>query len=353
MQNVDLREGLLQGAVSIECLEDGVKPWRIPYDHYELFAPNGLKGRAETPAGVRVCLTSDTDRIALQVDACKEKRLFDCVIDDKQVITAALGAGEETVRFEDLGSCRKRIDLYLPQTAPVVLRRLLISAGARWHVETSGRRRWIAYGSSITQCVDAYSPATTWPAIVARSKGLDLTCLGYRGNCHMEPMVARMIRDLPAELISLCLGINIYGNRSFSLRTFRAMVIGFIMIVRERHPLTPIVVISPICSPPRESKENAVGLTLEIMREEIREAYLALCRHGDSALYLIDGLELIGHADVRYLSDELHPNPEGYVLMADRFEACLAASGLWDRLPGRSEAAGCTESPKIGAKLQR
>lgn len=351
MQSVDLREELLHGAVSIQWLEDGVKPWRIPYDHYELFAPNGLKGRAETPAGVRVGLISDTDRIALQVDACKETRLFDCVIDENRVITVELAAGEETVRFEDLGSFSKRIDIYLPQTAPVILRRLFVSADARWHIEPSGRPRWIAYGSSITQCVDAYSPATTWPAIVARRKGLDLTCLGYRGNCHMEPMVARMIRDLPAELISLCLGINVYGNRSFSLRTFRAMVIGFIMIVRERHPLTPIVIMSPICSPPRESKENAVGLTLEIMRSEIREAYLALGRHGDSALYLIDGLELIGPADVQYLPDALHPNAEGYALMADRFEARLASSGLWEKLPGRSEAAS-TELPKAGVKLQ-
>ena len=33
----------------------------------------------------------------------------------------------------------------------------------------------------------------------ARTHNLDLTCLGYGGQCHLDPIVASMIRDLPAD----------------------------------------------------------------------------------------------------------------------------------------------------------
>src|SRR5690606_22404431 len=136
----------------------------------------------------------------------------------------------------------------------------------------TSRPRWITYGSSITQCASADGPSATWPALVARSLGYDLTCLGLGGNCHRAPMGARLIRGPPADVITLCLGINVYGASSLGPRTFKAAVIGLIQLIRENHPTTPIGVISPIASPPRETKENLVGFTLEGMRVEVRDA---------------------------------------------------------------------------------
>ena len=105
---------------------------------------------------------------------------------------------------------------------------------------------------------------------------MDLTCLGYGGNCHLEPMIARMIRELPADFLSMKVGINIYGSDSLNVRTFQSAIIGFVKIVREKHPDTPFVVISPIFSPPRETTPNAVGFTLEDMRQEVAEAVQVL-----------------------------------------------------------------------------
>ena len=66
-------------------------------------------------------------------------------------------------------------------------------------------------------------------------------------------MIARMIRDLPADFLSMKVGINIQGGNTLNERTFRAAIIGFVQIVREKHPDTPFAVISPIYSPPRET----------------------------------------------------------------------------------------------------
>ena len=159
----------------------------------------------------------------------------------------------------------------------------------------------------------------TWPAIVARERGLDLTCLGYGGNCHLEPMIAMMIRDLPADLISMKVGINIYGAASLSPRTFRAALIGFVRILREGHPDTPLAVASPIFSPPRERAENAVGFTLEAMREEVAAAVDDLRAHGDRNVHYVDGLRLFGHELARLLSDGTHPDAEGYKHLARNF----------------------------------
>ncbi|WP_246132382.1 hypothetical protein [Paenibacillus hemerocallicola] len=41
----------------------------------------------------------------------------------------------------------------------------------------------------------------------------------------------RLIRDLPAKLITLCVGINIYGFGSLNARTLRSSLIGFISII--------------------------------------------------------------------------------------------------------------------------
>lgn len=326
MKPIDLRDELFQGAVSLERTPDGVKPWRIHHREYELFPPNGIGGRAEIPAGVRLRLASDTSALGLRVVPSDQERPFDCVVDGTIRETFALAPGQADVAFRGLPAGDKTIELYLPVNQPVTVTGLELDDSAAFRTPEDLRPRWIAYGSSITQCASAASPAETWPAIVARERRLHLTCLGFSGNCHLEPMVARMIRDRPADLISCCLGINVYGSATYSPRTFRAAVIGFLQIVREKHRLTPIVVSSPIVSPPRESKENAVGFTLAAIRAEVEAAVDALRRHGDDNLYYLNGLDWFGPEFADYLPDQLHPNAEGYRIMARRLRQWLEAN---------------------------
>jgi lysophospholipase L1-like esterase len=160
---------------------------------------------------------------------------------------------------------------------------------------------------------------------VAREHGLNLTCLGYGGNCHLEPMIARMIRDLPADFISMKVGINIQGNGSLNLRTFGPAIIGFIEIIREKHPDTPFVVISPIFSPPREETPNAVGFNLQGMREEVAAAVSAIQAHGDSNVHYVDGLKLFGPEYDHLLPDQLHPDAQGYKVLGQNFLREVAA----------------------------
>ena len=114
----------------------------------------------------------------------------------------------------------------------------------------------------------------------------------------MDPMVGRMIRDLPADYIGLKIGINMMGAASASDRTFRALAIGLIQTIRDGHPNTPLALVSPICHPPNETTQSAAGMTLQLMRQRLAEACDVLRTHGDANLHYVDGLSVMGPDDV-------------------------------------------------------
>jgi hypothetical protein len=222
-------------------------------------------------------------------------------------------------RFADLPPRDKLIELWLPPSGEFRLRGIELDAGASLAAADDLRPRWVTYGSSITHCRGAERPTKTWPAIVAREAGLHLTCLGYASHCQLDIAVARLIRDLPADYLSLKVGINVYGLNSLNERTFRPAVIGFVQTVRDGHPDAPLVVISPILSAPRERTPNQVGMTLRLMREEIAAAVAALRAHGDHHLHYVDGLRLMGPEQAHLIPGDTHPSAEGYKVLACRF----------------------------------
>lgn len=290
--------------------------WRIPHDERDLYALE-LVERAAMPAGVRLSFQSDTSFIEIGCDLANERSNIDLVIDGK-LIGSERTTDTTQINFEGLGSESKSIVLWLPQFGEFRFGGISIDDGAVISAPiASSQTKWITYGSSITQCSAANSPTKTWPAIVARTRGYDLTCLGFGGQCHLDPMIARVIRDREADLISLCLGINIYGGATLNQRTFGPGIFGFVKIVREKHPTTPIVLLSPIYSPGREDTTNEVGFTLKQMRAEVLNAVNTLQANGDQNISYINGLDVFGSDNAHLLPDDLHPNSEGYGIMAD------------------------------------
>jgi hypothetical protein len=139
-------------------------------------------------------------------------------------------------------------------------------------------------------------------------------------------------------------------------RTFGPALHGFLDIIREGHPHTPVVVISPIVCPPHEHNPGPtlVGSSgfygrspdpdedaLDLSR--IREIIVDVVRiraATDHHLTYLDGRELLGvdPDDAALLPDLLHPNQEGMDLMAALFSAALG-----DLLSGASDAAPPTD----------
>lgn len=303
------------GTISTEVTDDSVMPWRIDHEERDLFDID-LVERAAMPAGVRVSFRTDSTLITGRCNLADERSPIDLVVNGK-FSRSADTANRSYFRFDDVGAGMKDIELWLPQFGEFKFDSLRVDD---WATVLEPAKyptpKWITYGSSITHCRAADSPTKTWPAIVARTRGYDLTCLGFGGQCHLDPMVARTIRDREADLISLCLGINIFGASSLNERTFGPGILGFVQIVREKHPTTPIALISPIYLHKRENDPNDVGFTLVRMREIVAEAVETLRRNGDHNIYYINGLDVFGSDNAHLLPDDLHPNNEGYEIMA-------------------------------------
>ena len=170
---------------------------------------------------------SDAQAITGHVDPVEESAGVDLFCDGAYQGSAEL-SGLQSFSFGDLLPGEKLIELWLPQFGEFRLRSLELNPGASIGPHQDTRPKWLTYGSSITHCRTAERPSETWPAIVARKRGFNLTCLGYGGQCQMDTMVALMIRDLDFDFLSLKLGINTYEANSFNFRTFAPGIIGFV-----------------------------------------------------------------------------------------------------------------------------
>jgi hypothetical protein len=317
---------LWRGADSWEPVDRWWQPWRLPPSRQRhAYAPE-LFEKARAPAGVRAELVTDARELTLELDiGTEEPAPLDLLVDGELVRRAQVAVGTSRLTFA-LPGRRAAIELWLPQYGETRLAsvRLRDASGVAPPMGPVPRR-WLCYGSSITQCRQAPGPTETWPALVARARGWDLRCLGFGGQCHLDPVVADTIRDRSADLISLCLGINVYGAGTYNARTWRGRVADFLARVRDGHPETPIVVLSPIACPEREATTNRVGVTLADLRDGVHQVVGDLSLD-DGNLHLVDGLSILGLAEADLLPDGLHPGPRGYRMMATRIGAALDAA---------------------------
>ncbi|ACL38369.1 conserved hypothetical protein [Pseudarthrobacter chlorophenolicus A6] len=250
-----------------------------------------------------------------------------------------------TARFEIPGPRQERtVTLWLPHRGSALIHGVRSEAPLQPAPRTGPR--WVHYGSSISQSSHAESPLGVWPVIAARNLGLDLYNLGLAGSAHLDQFVARTIRDEPADLITVKVGINIINSASLRRRTFAPALHGFLDTVRDGHPWTPLVLISPIFCPEHEDapgpsrlvdgkflatdlprKPGDGLLTLRDARNILAEA-VSERSTSDPNLHYLDGLRLFGSGDAHLLPDLLHPDAEGYGLIGERFTD-IAAGSPW------------------------
>jgi hypothetical protein len=328
-----------------------------------------IETMAGVSAGVRIVLEGSASAVELELDIERLAR------DDQgpwpaSIVATVGGVVVDTITVDDAIGARVILDLsggaaseldghlevWLPHTARVGLRRVW-SHGSLSVPSRQAARRWLHHGSSISHSLEADGPVTRWTAQVARAHNLNLIDMGFAGEAMLDPFVARVIAASDVDVITLKLGINVVNAGGMIPRTFGPALHGFLDIVREGHPYTPVVVISPILCPPHEHNPGPTlvgtsgfygrspdpdedALNLSRVREIIVEV-VRIRAASDHHLTYLDGRELLGvdPDDAALLPDLLHPNQAGMDLMAARF-----GEALGDLLSGASDAAPPTDS---------
>jgi GDSL-like Lipase/Acylhydrolase family len=298
------------------------------------------------PAGVRIAMLTDARDLELDVmvsvldvgEVMAFPAVFDLVvggelrcsvtaaeatrlvIDPTTRDTHVVPGKPTTIRFDDLpGDASLRVEVWLPHRSLVELRAVRVNDGASLRPPPR-RRRWVHYGSSISHCLEVDHPTAAWPAIAARCAEVDLVNLAVAGQCMLDQHVARTIRDLDVDLISIKAGVNIVGDGVMKERSFIPALHGFLDTVRDGHRHAPIVVATPIICPKLDDAGAAPdGLTMDRVRALVGDIVKARRAAGDAQLHLLDGMALFGPGDVEDLPDGLHPNGAGYRRIGERF----------------------------------
>lgn len=319
---IALTDPYLNGCASVERRADGLWPWRLPHQRHHLFRSSALIGAAACTADVRLRFETDATALTLRFVPLVDPgpkipgHRFDAVLDGEILQVVQLPGKATEAAFTGLPAGRKVLEIWLPPSSPVGLQTLDLQDGSFARPIPDRRPLWVTWGSSLTHCYRAGSAARTWPGTVARRFDLNHVNLGFGGQCHLDPTVAMHIRDLPADLISLKLGINTISG-SLNGRSYPALVAAAIAIIREGHPDTPMALISPIAYPPRETEPGANNYTISAMRADMQAVVADFVTAGDRALYYVDGLRLFD-ADLiaAHSVDQCHPEPAGIDIKA-------------------------------------
>ncbi|MEW1957686.1 GDSL-type esterase/lipase family protein [Kineococcus sp. NPDC059986] len=373
---------LFHGALEVERAGRGLRPHRLPSAVRTRDADAQLLSAQAQPSGVRVVVATTARRLDLRLHATRQalggvQRLrgaVDVVLDGELHRTHVLTGGtlvdvdlrtgaattvegpDEHVLVEDLPAGEKVVEFWLPHLEQVDV--VGLDADAPVRPVTPSGPLWVHHGSSLSHGSNAASPTRTWPAIAARAAGVRLQNLGFGGSALVDPFLARVVRDRPADVVSVKFGINVVGGDAMRRRTFVAAVHGFLDTVRDGHPTVPLLVVSPLhCALHEDTpgpgsvdlaalargelRFTATGapgdtaggrLTLRVVRDALREVVAA--RGDDPHLHHLDGLELFGAADEyeHPLPDALHLDTAGHAVVGRRFtERVFGAGGAFDR----------------------
>ncbi|GAB3702752.1 SGNH/GDSL hydrolase family protein [Mariniluteicoccus flavus] len=373
---------LVRGAAEVEQTDEGLRVHRLPGWARAQSADPQLAMVEAQPSGVRLALR--TSATVLELDLHRTVTVFralparpdgvvELVVGGEVVnhsptsagtrVTIDLATGRPevepgpacTVHFAELSPDAKDVEIWLPHNESLTIVELRADAPVE-PAPPSARPVWVHHGSSISHGSNATRPTGIWPVVAARLAGVDLVNLGFGGSALLDPFVARHIRDTPADVISMKVGINVVGRDVMRLRAFGPAVHGMLDTIRDGHPTTPLLVVSPLFCGIHEDTPGpgtfdpeamargelrfaaagdpaAVGagaLTLKVVRDELARI-VAERRATDPNLHHLDGLELYGEADAATLPlpDALHPGPETHQVVGERFaQAWLKAATM-------------------------
>jgi lysophospholipase L1-like esterase len=299
--------------------------WRLPARSKDAF-PAPVWNLALDPTGGRIRFRTDSSTVAVKLEwprppGMRNMHAFgqsgvDLYVGDTYWSTAtpdkdaSPGKVYEHVYFKGQPRAMRDITIYLSLYSPVKVVEIGLDKDAT--VEKAKAfavaKPVVFYGTSITQGGCASRAGMSYQAILGRRLNLNHVNLGFSGNGRGEAALARAVAEIDAAAFVLD-----FAQNNGSVESLAQVYDPFIAILREKHPDTPIVAITPIYA----ANEASGGQRNEQMRALIRKVVSARIGAGDTRLQLVEGTDLLGPSRVDGLVDGTHPNDLGFQWMAD------------------------------------
>lgn len=310
--------------------ENGGELYRLPVKLKDTYRP-AVWGLAQDPSGGRIRFRTDSSLLAIRLEYphkpdMKNMHAFgqsgvDLYADGVYSGTAianpdsAPGKTVEYTYFKGQPRVDREITLYLPLYIPAKVLGIGLDTDA--HIVPAkpfaASGPVVFYGTSITQGGCASRPGMSYQAILARMLNLDFVNLGFSGNGLGETELAHAVASIPAAVFVLD-----FAQNNPTVDSLAKVYAPFLQVIRDAHPPTPILVITPIYMV-RESWTPEIRV--EGMRELIRTVAAQRIADGDRHLEIVEGTDLLGPSRADGLVDGTHPNDLGFEWMAEGLAA--------------------------------
>jgi lysophospholipase L1-like esterase len=304
--------------------------YRLPLSLEKVVRPP-VWNLAKSPSGGRIRFRTDAPSIAIRVEYPSAPNManmhafgqtgVDLYADDVYISSAiadkdaAPGKTYEKLFFKDMPRVERDITIYLPLYKPVKVLAIGLPEARVSHARPYALPRPVVfYGTSITQGGCASRSGMSYQAILGRMLNLDFVNLGFSGNGKGEAELARAVADIDASAYVLD-----FAQNNGTVADLSTVYAPFVQILREKHPDTPILAITPIYS----TREATGDKEFQKMRDHIRQVVSRAIAAGDRHLQLVEGTDLLGPAQGDGLVDGSHPNDLGFQYMATGLSARL------------------------------
>ena len=162
----------------------------------------------------------------------------------------------------------------------------------------------VIYGTSITQGGCVARPGMLYSNIISRKLDVQFVNLGFSGNGRGEPALAHLINQIPGT------SLIILDYEANAAKTIVNTLGPFVDILREKHPDTPILIMSKIHSgyyhegtPTTELWNQNRVFQRNLVHEKVAG--------GDKNIYFMDGSTILGEDFYECTVDGGHPTDLG------------------------------------------
>jgi len=201
---------------------------------------------------------------------------------------AATGPTTEKTAIRHLDGTIHHFRVYLPLYSSLTDLSIGVDSNSSIQApEAQKKPAIVIYGTSITQGASASRPGLAYPNILSRDLNATVYNMGFSGSGKMEPVMADIIAQMPADLYV----IDCTPNMTAGLIRQRAL--PFLHHLRRLRPTTPILLME---SPIRETSFWNLDVQKSVTEQNkaINQVFKTLLQEGMTHLYYLAAKDLTG-----------------------------------------------------------